>query len=508
MLFNPKFLRVISRRNFGTKPELKQFVNRQRLPINCGQPIHETRPYLLKQGELTPGITALEYFKRRVKLASKLVPRSCAIIAGSQMKYASGPVFYPFQQNNDLFYLTGWNEPDSVMILEKPDNDPENVVLHMIVPPKDSFAEKWEGFRTGVEGAQEIFNADEATSNENLEKYVDKIIKRCDNIYFDTNNTEKNSGAFFSEFFSLKNESQKQNTILNMIKNTSGVKNLMPLKKIIANLRSIKSPAELRVMRRAGQISGRAYNQAYAKRFRNERTLGAFLEYKFIEGGCDRSAYVPVIGTGENALCIHYTRNDDVMFDDEMVLVDASGAIGGYCSDISRTWPVSGKFTDAQRDLYEVVLTVQRKCIELCCAHNVISLHQIHEKSLQFFKEELKNIGLSSLSTWDINEIYPHYIGHNLGLDVHDVPEISRHQPLQENQVITIEPGLYIPDDPKYPAYFRNIGIRIEDDIAIGMDTYTNLTVEAVKEIADLENIMQNGISTKIEHDVVSPLDF
>lgn len=120
----------------------------------------------------------------------------------------------------------------------------------------------------------------------------------------------------------------------------------------------------------------------------------------------------------------------------------------------------------------------------------------------------MKNIGLSSLSTWDINEIYPHYIGHNLGLDVHDVPEISRHQPLQENQVITIEPGLYIPDDPKYPAYFRNIGIRIEDDIAIGMDTYTNLTMEAVKEIADLENIMQNGISTKIEHDVVSPLDF
>ncbi|QEU60003.1 Icp55 [Kluyveromyces lactis] len=507
-MFKNNILTSIICRNFHVQSGLKKFVNRQRLPINCGQPIHETRPYLLKAGELTPGITALEYFKRRVKLADRLAAKSCAIIAGSQVKYASGAVFYPFQQNNDMYYLTGWNEPDSVMIIEKPNNNPEDIVLHMMVPPKDPFAEKWEGFRTGVDGVKEIFNADEATSNKNLERYISTVIRRCDYIYFDHTKEAKNSAAFFSSFFSMNDNNQKEITILNLIKNATPSRQLRPLKGIVAELRSIKSPAELRIMRRAGQISGRAYNQAYARRFRNERTLGSFLEYKFIEGGCDRSAYIPVIGTGDNALCIHYTRNDDVMFDDEMVLVDAAGAIGGYCSDISRTWPVSGKFTDAQKDLYEVVLAVQKKCIELCAAHNVISLHQIHEKSLQFFKQELKNIGLNSLSNWDINEIYPHYIGHNLGLDVHDVPELSRHQPLQEGQVITIEPGLYIPNDPKYPEYFRNIGIRIEDDIAIGLNSYTNLTVEAAKEVIDIENIVQHGVSTKIDHDIPRPLDF
>lgn len=507
MMLSIKISPPILNRAYHTSARLLQkFINRERLPINCGQPINETRPYLIKPGELTPGITALEYFERRAKLATKLPPGSCAIIAGSQLKYASGPVFYPFQQNNDMFYLTGWNEPDSVMILEKPYLSSEETVFHMIVPRKDPFAEKWEGFRTGVEGVKEIFNADEATENDNLERYISKVIKRNENIYFDYPKNSKNASTFFNNFFTGGIESNSTNTIFKLLNSFGTGKQIRALKKILAEMRSIKTPAELRIMRRAGQISGRAYNQAYAKKFRNERTLASFLDHKFISGGCDKSAYVPVVGAGENALCIHYTRNDDVMFDDEMVLVDAAGSLGGYCSDISRTWPVSGRFTDAQRDLYEAVLSVQRRCIELCKAQNVFSLHHIHEKSVQFFKEELKNIGLSTVSNWDVNELYPHYVGHNLGLDVHDVPEVSRHQPLQVGQVVTIEPGIYIPDDTKYPSYFRNIGIRIEDDIAVGLDSYTNLTVEAAKEVIDIESIAQNGVSTEHDEDCVDPL--
>ena len=312
---------IIFGRNFHCRSLANQFVKRERLPINCGQPIHETRPFLLKAGELTPGISALEYYERRRRLATKIPSKGCVIIAGSQVKYASGPVFYPFQQNNDLFYLTGWKEPDSVMILEKPTDDVDDVVFHMIVPPKDPFSEKWEGFRTGVEGVREIFNADEATSTENLEKFVSKIIKRNNYVYYDPSKDAKNSSTFFSSFFSMNNDSKSQVTIMSLIKSATPTKELRSAKKLIADMRSIKSPAELKIMRKAGQISGRAYNQAYAKRFRNERTLGAYLEYKFIAGGCDKSAYIPVIGSGDNALCIHYTRNDDVMFDDEMVLV-------------------------------------------------------------------------------------------------------------------------------------------------------------------------------------------
>lgn len=495
-------------RPFSTLFPKCQLINRQRAPVQAGQALYETRPNLLKAGELTPGITALEYYERRVKLARKLPAKSCAIIVGNQVKYASGAVFYPFQQNNNLFYLTGWNEPDSVMVLEKPTENMDDVILHMIVPPKDAFAEQWEGFRTGVDGAKEIFNADEAAELSHLPIYMTKIISRSDYLYFDIpkDKTSVSNAALFSTFFSSQTVSNGHQTIHDLVRRSGTNKKIRALNKVISQLRKIKSPAELRVMRRAGQISGRAYNQAFAQRFRNERSLQAFLEYKFISGGCDKSAYLPVVAAGSNALCIHYTRNDDVIYDDEMVLVDASGSIGGYCSDISRTWPVSGKFSEAQKDLYEAVLNVQRKCIDLCKASYGYSIHDIHEKSMDYMKMELRNVGFSNIQKWDVNKLYPHYIGHHLGLDVHDIPDISRSEALEPGHVITIEPGVYVPDEPSYPSYFRNVGIRIEDDIAVGLDTYTNLTVEAAKEIVDLENIMQNGVSTKIQDDVVSPL--
>ncbi|CCE94035.1 aminopeptidase TDEL_0H01760 [Torulaspora delbrueckii] len=482
--------------------------NRRRSPIQAGQALHETRPNLLKAGELTPGITALEYHERRVRLANKMPAKSCAIIAGSQVKYASGAVFYPFQQSNNLFYLTGWNEPDSVAIIEKQTDNLDDVTLHMVVPPKDSFSEQWEGFRTGVEGVKEIFNADEATETSVLPLYLNKIINRNDNLYFDIpkDKTSVSNSALFSTFFTTQSGADGHQTIHDIIRQSSGNKRVFGLNKLLTELRKIKSPAELRVMRKAGQISGRAFNQAFAQRFKNERTLQAFLEYKFISGGCDKSAYLPVVATGSNALCIHYTRNDDVMYNDELVLVDAAGSIGGYCSDISRTWPVCGKFTQAQKDLYEAVLNVQRKCIELCKASEGFSIHEIHEKSLDFMKMELRNVGFSAIQKWDVNKLYPHYIGHHLGLDVHDVPSASRSESIQDGMVITIEPGIYVPDEPNYPSYFRNVGIRIEDDIAVGQDTYTNLTAEAVKEIADLENVMEYGVSTKVPEDVPNPL--
>ncbi|QLG73249.1 hypothetical protein HG535_0E03330 [Zygotorulaspora mrakii] len=500
--------RCFYRRFFSAATSKYKLINRIRTPIEAGQALFETRPNLLKPGELTPGISAKEYYQRRVNLARRMPSKSCAILAGSQIKYASGAVFYPFQQNNNMYYLSGWNEPDSVMLLEKPTDDLNDIVFHMIVPPKDSFAEQWEGTRTGIDGVKEIFNADEAADLSVLSLYIAKIIRRNDILYFDApkDKTTVSNPGLFSSFFSYHTTANGHQTVYDVIKDAGTMKKVRNLNKVIADLRKIKSPAELRVMRRAGQISGRAYNQAYATRFKNERTLQAFLEYNFISAGCDRSAYVPVVATGSNALCIHYTRNDDVMYDDEMVLVDASGSIGGYCTDISRTWPVNGQFTNPQRDLYEAVLNVQKECMELFKASKGYSIHDIHEKSVDFMKIELRNVGFNDIQKWDVNKLYPHYIGHHLGLDVHDVPEVSKTKPIEEGQVITVEPGVYVPDDQNYPSHFHNIGIRIEDDIAVGIDSYTNLTIEAAKEIADLEHIMEHGVMQKIEKDVISPL--
>lgn len=477
---------------YYSKAANEKFYGRQRLPIYTGQAIHETRPYLLNPGELTPGITAVEYYQRRLKISSKLQSGSCLIIAGNDIQFASGAVFYPFQQDNDLYYLTGWNEPNSVLVIQKHSENDDDITFSMFVQEKNAFAEQWEGYRTGIEGVQEIFNADQAFAISQLKHKLPDMIKQSDIIFFNDNLKDSLNG--------------NRKDIIRLI-NQGGLLRTKNYKKIIADVRKIKSDAELRIMRRAGQISGKSYNQAFAKRFRNERTLASYLDHKFISGGCDKSAYIPVVATGSNALCIHYTRNDDVMFDDEMVLVDASGSLGGYCSDISRTWPVSGKFTTAQHDLYQGVLNVQKQCIELCKSSNHLSLEDIHQESLKYMKQELKNIGIANVKNWDVERLYPHYIGHNLGLDVHDVPEASRYEKLQEGQVITIEPGLYIPDSEEFPEYFRNVGIRIEDDIAIGKDTYTNLTVEALKEISDLERVMNDGkTSDKFEDDAICPL--
>lgn len=472
-----------------------KFINRPKVCSKLGQALHENRPFLLKPGELTPGITSTEYFERRLSLASKLPARSCAIIVGNQVQYASGAVFFPFQQDNDLFYLTGWNEPDSIMVLEKPTDKLEDVTLTMIVPPKNDFKEKWEGSRTGVDGVKEFFNSDMAFSIDNsieLLTNLAKIFKRSERIYFDED---------------AKKSRKYNSNILNLLKETNSTKPLK-LKSIVAELRKVKSPAEIKVMRRAGQISGRSYNAAISKRFRNERTLQSFLEHKFISSGCEKSAYIPVVATGPNSLCIHYTSNNDVMYDDEMVLVDAAGALGGYCSDISRTWPVSGKWpSSAHLDLYEAVLNVQRHLIMKCdtVIRDNKSLHDLHEESVQLIKQELKNLNFPRAA--DVAEkVYPHYVGHNLGLDVHDVPEVSRFNPLVDGQVITIEPGIYIPDTLEFPKEFRNIGIRIEDDIAIKNEGCLNLTVEAVKEIKDLENVMESGVRLYEEDDIVSPL--
>ncbi|ODV83292.1 hypothetical protein CANARDRAFT_30069 [[Candida] arabinofermentans NRRL YB-2248] len=468
--------------------------------FETGQPIHETRPHLVNPGDLTIGISAQEYYSRRLRLAEKLPAKSIAIIPGNSIKYASGSVFYNFQQNNDLFYLTGWNEPDSVCIIEKKTDDLDSVSLHMIVPPKDENAEMWEGYRTGVDGVVEIFNADYSTSNANLASYLGKLLNSYKNVYYDFNDDKKSTFTKIFDSLNLK-ENANKHSIENLLREKNST--IRSLKQKIAEMRVTKSNAELKMMRIAGKISGRAYNEAFAKSFKSEKGLLAFLEYRFISGGCDKSAYIPVVAGGSNALCIHYTRNDKMFSGDEMVLVDAAGSLGGYCADISRTWPVNGKFTKPQSELYQAVLNVEKSCIEKCTEDSNFSINDMHNLSVSLMTKELRNCGFHNLQDWEVMKfLYPHYIGHNLGLDVHDLPSYPRNARFQTGQVVTVEPGVYVPDDPKWPKGFRNIGIRIEDDVAIGKNNYVVLTAEAAKEIADIEALAEHGVTTEIEEEV------
>ena len=255
------------------------------------------------------------------------------------------------------------------------------------------------------------------------------------------------------------------------------------------HLRAIKSPAEISNMRKAGQASGRAFTATMGQSYNLEKEFGAFLESMFKLNGCDGPAYVPVIAGGKNALSIHYVRNDDMIKPNDLILVDAGGQYGGYITDITRTWPNNGKFSPAQRDLYEVILKVQRSCISLCREDAAMSLDKIHKIAENGLREGLNQLGFD---TTTLDTLFPHHVGHYIGLDVHDSPGYSRNETLVEGHCITIEPGIYVPDNERWPKHFRGMGIRIEDSVCVQKESPLILTTEAVKEVSELKFCIEN----------------
>lgn len=308
-----------------------------------------------------------------------------------------------------------------------------------------------------------------------LHALLPPLISGASEVYTDI---KKNSG--FGTFF--RNQDSQHSGFQQMIKDSK----VRPLKPLMHTLRIIKSKAEITNMRLAGKYSGRAITNAMRRQWTREKDLGAFLDYDFKSNGCDTTAYVPVIAGGQNALAIHYVRNNDVLHDGQIVLVDAGGEYGGYIADITRSWPVSGKFNDAQKDLYEAILRVQRSSISLCRESANMTLDKIHQITEHGLKEELKELKFD-VSGDAMEILFPHHVGHYIGLDVHDCPGYARSVQLKAGHCVTVEPGIYVPDDERWPAHFRGMGIRIEDSVCVEDDSPLILTTEAVKEVVDIE---------------------
>ena len=255
-------------------------------------------------------------------------------------------------------------------------------------------------------------------------------------------------------------------------------------------LRLTKSPAELACMRRAGSISGAVITEAMRHTYTTEHHLWADLTHGFKSQGLSGEAYVPVVGGGKNALRIHYVRNDALLHDGDFVLVDAGGEYGGYIADITRTWPVDGKFTAAQRDLYGMILAVQKDCVSLCREDGDVSLDSLHSVAEKGLKAGLQSLGFDMARAGSLETLFPHHVGHYIGLDVHDAPGYPRSERLREDQCITIEPGIYVPvGDERWPSHFRGLGVRIEDSVRIGGEEVEVLTGSAVKEVGDIEGL-------------------
>ncbi|WPG98369.1 Hypothetical protein R9X50_00115800 [Acrodontium crateriforme] len=472
---------------FRTRPFAAQRCLRRSLTsaadVQFGQPIHETHPHLVESGEITPGISALEYHHRRAALASKLPPNSIAILAASELKYRSGAVFYQFHQDPNFFYLTGFNEPEALAVIEKGESDVE-YTFHLFVRPKDGRAELWDGARSGVQAALDVFNADEAGNIEDIATLLPEIVNGRSEVYTDIGSRDRKPSALARLIAGTS--SPQLDGMTKLLQNCT----VRPLKQLMNGLRSTKSAAEIACMRRAGHISGAVITEAMRKSYTSERQLWNDLSYGFRTQGLDGEAYVPVIGGGSNALSIHYVRNDAELAQSDCVLVDAGGAYGGYITDITRTWPVSGKFNAAQRDLYAMILRVQTSCLSLCREDADMSLDKLHRVAENGLRSGLKDLGFD-MSGDALDVLFPHHVGHFIGLDVHDAPGYPRTGRLRENQCITIEPGIYVPDVERWPEHFRGLGIRIEDSVCIGAERPEILTKTAAKSVEEIESLRE-----------------
>lgn len=346
--------------------------------------------------------------------------------------------------------------------------------------PKDSRAEQWDGARSGVQAAQDVFNADEAGDINNIQASLPDLVKAAKEVYTDIPGNGRSKSTFSRYFSSGSTKAEGFQKLLQ----SSRVKELRPL---LNELRVNKSEAEIECMRIAGSVSGDVYTSTIAKdSIQSERDLWTTMSHDFRIRGLDGDAYVPVVAGGQNALSIHYVRNDCLLKDGEMVLVDAGGEYGGYITDITRTWPVNGKFTPAQRDLYNMILKVQRSCVSMCRADADLSLDKLHRIAENGLLSGLKALQFD-MSGNAMEVLFPHHVGHYIGLDVHDAPGYPRTDRLKVNQCITIEPGIYVPDSDRWPEHFRGIGIRIEDSVCIAESEPDVLTKEAPKEVHEIE---------------------
>ena len=453
-----------------------------------GQPTHETHPHLLRAGELTPHITAAEYHARRCALLSRLPRRAIAIVAAADTVFRSGNVFFPFHQDPDFAYLTGWLEGESVAVVSRDGDGDEELCFRLWVREKDEKAEMWDGARSGVLAAREVWNADLVGDiSKNVRGMLEGVVQGASEVYTDLLQVEGKQGVLSRFLRGRKPSSAASSKAVAELAEVVPASKVRALRPIMNELRVFKSDAEVRCMRAAGRASGLAHTDVMSRSFGTEREMHAFLNWRQVHHGCEGSAFEPVVAGGRNAMGIHYVRNDDVLRDGEMVLVDGGGKHGGYVADITRTFPVDGRFTAAQRDLYTAVLNVQKTCVALCRGSAMVSLDKLHEIAEEQLKDQLKGIGFDVSEAKAVERLFPHHLSHYVGMDVHDCIGYSRKTVLREGHCVTVEPGVYVPDEERWPKHFRGMGIRIEDSVAVREDETVVLTKEAVKEIEEIE---------------------
>ncbi|HKC64301.1 MAG TPA: Xaa-Pro aminopeptidase [Pyrinomonadaceae bacterium] len=424
----------------------------------------------------------LEEFIKRMN------PQSVAIIASAREATRSNDTLYRYRQDSDFYYLTGFDEPEAIAVVA-PSKEQKYTLF---VRPRDPEREIWDGRRAGVEGAKSEYGADEAFPISEFEEKIGDYLNGAANLYYRIGN----GNADLDE--TIIHQIKRLRTLAR--KGMRAPEAIVDTGTIIHEMRLFKSEEEIELMQRAADISAEAHREAMlqARPGMKEYEIEALIEYTFRKSGANAPAYTTIVGGGANATVLHYITNNETLADGDLLLIDAGAEYQGYAADITRTFPVNGRFTEAQREIYDLVLESQLACISMVRPGS--RPQDINKRSIEVLTEGMIRLGLlkgdaeTLIKEEKYKQFYMHTIGHFLGLDVHDVGRYhikDESRQLEPGMVMTIEPGIYIAADTKeIPEKYLGIGVRIEDDVLVTEDGNRILSSKAPKQAEEIEGLM------------------
>lgn len=435
-------------------------------------------------------LTQADFQERRDRLAEEMGPHSIAIIATSAVAMRNRDADYKFRADSSFFYLTGFAEPEAVAVIETFESIDEGYTYSLFCRERNRDLEIWNGYRAGVDGAVDEYEADEAYAIDLLDQeIIEKLLNKQKLFYRIGQQAEFD--ARVSQWIAEADAQQRRGN--------GSPAHVIQLDRLLDEMRLHKSAKEIELMQIAANISSEAHIRAMqtVKPDMMEYALEAELNYIFGQNG-GVPAYNSIVGGGANGCILHYVENDQVLKDGDLVLIDAACEYQLYASDITRTFPVNGKFSPEQKALYEVVLKAQLAAIDAVQVGN--SYKEPHHVAVRILVQGLLDLGLMQgdldqiIKSERFNQFYMHGTGHWLGMDVHDVGSYKAEgdwRNYEAGMVVTIEPGLYIaPDDETVDVKWRGIGIRIEDDVVATAEGPLVLTKNVVKSVADIEALM------------------
>jgi len=431
-----------------------------------------------------------EFKKRRQRLMRKMGKGSIAIVPTAPVRQRNSDVDHRFRPDSDFIYLTGFAEPEAICVL-RPGHDEGEYLL--FCRERDPEKELWDGLRAGLDGAKERYGADEAYPITELEQYLPKMLENHQRVFYAIGSHEEMDLLLPKWIRQVRNMARAGIT---------APKEIVALDHLLHRLRLIKSKTEIKAMKKSADIAADAHNRLMqtCKPDMSEHRLEAEFHYRCALDDARELSYPSIVAGGSNACILHYTENDAVMQDGDMVLIDAGCEYDYYASDITRTFPVNGKFTTPQKALYQLVLDAQYAAIDKVKPGN--HFNEPHEAAVKVLTKGLVKLGLlkgqpaSLIKKEAYKKFFMHRTSHWLGMDVHDVGDYKVNDDwlcFEPGMVLTIEPGLYIAAGSKGVAKkWRGIGIRIEDDVLVTKDGNQVLSSNSVKKIDEIEALMNH----------------